>query len=102
MVQNKYQEAHKKTRRMSRRRIVSDGVCNEYYLEVAFNNGAVETLHVSLATYKKAQPGKPKTITLRKRILWDSCNNRRNVGFGVIDIGLLAGINILARHASLP
>lgn len=69
MVQNKYQETHKKTRRVSKRRIVSDGVRKEYYLEVAFNNGSVKTLYVSLATYNKAKPGKPKKLTLRKGFL---------------------------------
>lgn len=66
MVQKKYKETHKKTRRMSGRRIVSDGVRKEYYLEVAFSNGTMKTLHVSLATYNKAQSGKLKMLTLRK------------------------------------
>lgn len=66
MVQKKYQETHKKTRRVGKRRYVSDGVRKEYYLEVAFANGNVETLHVSLSTYNKARKGKTKTLTLQK------------------------------------
>jgi hypothetical protein len=41
-------------------------VRKEYYLEVAFANGNVETLHVSLSTYNKARKGKAKTLTLQK------------------------------------
>ena len=38
----------------------------EYYLKVAFEDGAIETLHVSTATYNKARKGKPKVLTLQK------------------------------------
>ena len=48
MVQKKYVETHKKTRRVGRHRYVSDGIRKEYYLQVAFENGAVEELHLSL------------------------------------------------------
>lgn len=66
VVQKKYQEIHKKTRRVGKRRYVSDGVRKEYYLQVAFENGTVETLHVSLSTYNKARKGKTKKLTLQK------------------------------------
>ena len=41
-------------------------VRKEYYLKVAFEDGAIETLHVSTATYNKARKGKPKVLTLQK------------------------------------
>lgn len=66
IVQKKYQKTHKKTRRVGRRHYVSDGVRKEYYLQVAFENGTVETLHVSLSTYNKTRVGKTKTLTLQK------------------------------------
>ena len=40
------------------------GLSYEYYLEVAFDNGKVETLHVSRAVYRKARKGKPKVLSL--------------------------------------
>ena len=66
MVQKKYVETHKKTRRVGRHRYVSDGIRKEYYLQVAFENGAVEELHVSLSTYNKAKAGASKILTLQK------------------------------------
>ena len=42
VVQRKYQETHKKTRRVGKRRYVPDGVRKEYYLEVAFTNGTMK------------------------------------------------------------
>ena len=66
MVQKKYVETHKKTRRVGRHRYVSDGVRKEYYLQVAFENGNVETLHVSPSTYNKTKTGRPKILTLQK------------------------------------
>ena len=66
MVQKKYIETHKKTRRVGRHRYVSDGVRKEYYLQVAFENGNVETLHVSPSTYNKTKTGRPKILTLQK------------------------------------
>ena len=45
---------------------MSDGGRKEYYLQVAFENGTVETLHVSLSTYNKTRTGKTKTLTLQK------------------------------------
>ncbi len=42
------------------------GVRKEYYLKVAFEDGAIETLHVSTATYNKARKDKPKVLTLQK------------------------------------
>lgn len=62
----KYVETHKKTRRVGRHRYVSDGIRKEYYLQVAFENGAVEELHVSLSTYNKTKAGAPKILTLQK------------------------------------
>ena len=47
-------------------RYVSDGIGKEYYLQVAFENGAVEELHVSLSTYNKTKAGAPKILTLQK------------------------------------
>ena len=47
-------------------RYVSDGIRKEYYLQVAFENGAVEELHVSLSTYNKAKAGASKILTLQK------------------------------------
>jgi hypothetical protein len=66
MVQKKYVETHKKTRRVGRHRYVSDGIRKEYYLQVAFENGAVEELHVSLSTYNKTKAGASKILTLQK------------------------------------
>ena len=57
---------HKKTRRVGRHRYVSDGIRKEYYLQVAFENGAVEELHVSLSTYNKTKAGASKILTLQK------------------------------------
>ena len=47
-------------------RYVSDGIRKEYYLQVAFENGAVEELHVSLSTYNKTKAGASKILTLQK------------------------------------
>lgn len=66
VVQRKYQETHKKTRRVGKRRYVPDGVRKEYYLEVAFTNGTMKTLHVPLSTYNKTRQGTTKTLTLQK------------------------------------
>ena len=66
MVQNKYIETHKKSRRVGRHRYVPDGVRKEYYLQVTFENGNVETLHVSPSTYNKTKTGRSKILTLQK------------------------------------
>lgn len=66
MIQKKYMETHKKTRKVGKHRYVSNGVRKEYYLQVVFENGNVETLHVSLATYNKTRQGKSKILTLQK------------------------------------
>ena len=50
--------------KVGKHRYVSDGMRYEYYLEVAFDNGKVETLHVSRAVYRKARKGKPKVLSL--------------------------------------
>ena len=63
-VLDKRMEQHEKRRRVGKHRYVSDGVRYEYYLEVAFDNGKVETLHVSRAVYRKARKGKPKVLSL--------------------------------------
>lgn len=65
-VLRKYVEQHEKKRKVGKYRYVSDGIRKEYYLEVAFENGSVETLHVSLSTYNKARKGKPKNLVLQK------------------------------------
>ena len=65
-VLEKLVKEQKKTRRVGKHRYVSDGVRKEYYLKVAFEDGAIETLHVSTATYNKARKGKPKVLTLQK------------------------------------
>ena len=63
-VLDKRMEQHEKRRRVGKHRYVSDGMRYEYYLEVAFDNGKVETLHVSRAVYRKARKGKPKVLSL--------------------------------------
>lgn len=65
-VLEKLVQKREKRRRIGRNRYVPDGVREEYYLKVAFDNGAIETLHVSTATYNKARKGKPKTLTLQQ------------------------------------
>ncbi|MCM1031466.1 MAG: hypothetical protein NC410_08530 [Oscillibacter sp.] len=64
IVQKKYQKTHQK-RRGTRRRYKSVGVRKEYYLEVAFANGTMKTLHVSLSTYNKTRQGGTKILTLQ-------------------------------------
>lgn len=63
-VLDKRMEQHEKRRRVGKHRYVPDGMRYEYYLQVAFDNGAVETLHVSRAAYQKARKGKPKVLSL--------------------------------------
>lgn len=65
-VLEKLIKEHEKRRKVGKHRYVSDGVRKEYYLKVAFEDGAIETLHVSTATYNKARKGKPKVLTLQK------------------------------------
>lgn len=65
MVQKKYVETYKKTRKVGKHRYVSGGVRKEYYLQVSFENGNVATLHVSLSTYNKTKTGQPKILTLQ-------------------------------------
>lgn len=65
-VLEKLIKEHEKRRKVGKHRYVSDGVRKEYYLKVAFEDGAIETLHVSTATYSKARKGKPKVLTLQK------------------------------------
>lgn len=65
-VLEKLIKKREKRRRVGRHRYVRDGVREEYYLKVAFDNGAIKTLHVSIATYNKARKGKPKTLTLQQ------------------------------------
>ena len=57
-------EQHEKRRKVGKHRYVSDGMRYEYYLEVAFDNGTVKTLHVSRAVYRNAQKGQPKALSL--------------------------------------
>lgn len=65
-VLEKLIKEQEKKRKVGRHRYVSAGVRKEYFLKVAFENGAIETLHVSTATYNKARKGKPKVLTLQK------------------------------------
>ena len=65
-VLEKLIKEHEKRRKVGKHRYVSDGVRKEYYLKVAFEDGAIETLHVSTATYNKARKDKPKVLTLQK------------------------------------
>ena len=60
-VLDKRMEQHEKRRKVG---YVSDGMRYEYYLEVAFDNGTVKTLHVSRAVYRNAQKGQPKALSL--------------------------------------
>ena len=57
-VLEKLIKEHEKRRKVGKHRYVSDGVRKE--------DGAIETLHVSTATYNKARKGKPKVLTLQK------------------------------------
>ena len=66
-VLEKLIKEHEKRRKVGKHRYVSDGVRKEYYLKVAFEDGAIETLHVSTATYNKARKDKPKVLTLTER-----------------------------------
>ena len=63
-VLEKLIKEHEKRRKVGKHRYVSDGVRKEYYLKVAFEDGAIETLHVS--TDNRARKGKPKVLTLQK------------------------------------
>ena len=63
-VLDKRMEQHEKRRKVGKHRYVSDGMRYEYYLEVAFDNGTVKTLHVSRAVYRNAQKGQPKALSL--------------------------------------
>lgn len=65
-VRKKFMEEHQKRRRVGKHRYVADGVRREYYLEVVFDNGNVEKLHVSQRTYHQASEGKPKVLVLQK------------------------------------
>lgn len=65
-VLEKLIKKREKRRRIGRNRYVRDGVREEYYLKVAFDNGTIKTLHVSIATYNKARKDKPKTLTLQQ------------------------------------
>jgi len=65
-VLEKLVKEREKRRRVGRRHYVSDGVYKEYYLKVAFDDGTIETLHVSTTTYNKARKGKPKVLVLQK------------------------------------
>lgn len=65
-VLDKRVEQHEKRRKVGKRTYVPDGVRYEYYLRVAFDNGAVETLHVSRAVYQEAQKGKTKVLALSR------------------------------------
>ena len=66
-VLEKLIKEHEKRRKVGKHRYVSDGVRKEYYLKVAFEDGAIETLHVSTATYNKStKKAKPKVLTLQK------------------------------------
>ena len=66
-VLEKLIKEHEKRRKVGKHRYVSDGVRKEYYLKVAFEDGAIETLHVSTATYNKARKGKPKSPDFAER-----------------------------------
>ena len=63
-VLDKRMEQHEKRRKVGKHRYVSDGMRYEYYLEVAFDNGTVKTLHVSRAVYRNAQKRQPKALSL--------------------------------------
>lgn len=63
-VLDKRMEQHEKRRKVGKHRYVSDGMRYEYYLEVAFDNGTVKTLHVSRAVYRNVQKGQPKALSL--------------------------------------
>ena len=63
-VLDKRMEQPEKRRKVGKHRYVSDGMRYEYYLEVAFDNGTVKTLHVSRAVYRNAQKGQPKALSL--------------------------------------
>lgn len=63
-VIDKRMKQYEKRRRVGRRHYVPDGMRYEYYLTVSFDNGKVETLHVSRAVYQKARKGKPKVLSL--------------------------------------
>ena len=63
-VLDKFMEQHEKRRKVGKHRYVSDGMRYEYYLKVAFDNGTVETLHVSRAVYQKARKDKTKVLSL--------------------------------------
>lgn len=73
-----YIETHKKLV-VGRHRYVSDGVRKEYYLQVAFENGNVETLHVSPSTYNKTKTGRPKILIFAKGLIWVACNYQRTL-----------------------
>ena len=73
-VLEKLIKEHEKRRKVGKHRYVSDGVRKEYYLKVAFEDGAIETLHVSTATYNKArrQTESPDFAERRFRIAGDN------------------------------
>lgn len=62
IVQEKYIETHERRRKWS---TAKEKVRN-YYIQVVFEDGKVETFSVSSATYHKAREGKSKTLTLQK------------------------------------
>lgn len=66
-VLEKLIKEHEKRRKVGKHRYVSDGVRKEYYLKVAFEDGAIETLHVSTATYNKARKRQTESSDFAER-----------------------------------
>ena len=69
MVQKKYIETHKKTRRVGKHRYVSNGVRKEYYLQVAFENGNVDACALQLG----------RMLNSPDSVLKMGCNARKHV-----------------------
>lgn len=66
VVQRKYQQTRKQTRRVGRHRYVADGVRKEYYLSVLFGNGMEKDLRVSLSVYNRTRMGGTRRMALQK------------------------------------
>ena len=62
----------KKRRKVGKHRYVSDGMRYEYYLEVAFDNGTVKTLHVSRAVYRNAREKAAESLVFKSGRIWAS------------------------------
>lgn len=66
VIVNKYQEKHKKTRRVGRHRYIPDGERIEYYITIAFDNGSTKNQSVTLRTYNKTRKGQHKVLTMQR------------------------------------